>query len=254
MGSFRKKPPKRRCPSGRWEARWYGPDGRQRTKSIRHAGRNQNARPVNEADKHRGDYIAPNLTRTPFRKVALAWATTRPGRKERTRIGYEALLRNHVLPALGDKPVNRITKTTIREFIGHLESKGAGPGTVRNVVRNVLKPVLDLAVDDQLLRANPCTGIRLRASTREAMLFLTADEVAALAADMTPPPYGVLVTFAAYTGLRAGEIGALRVKHLDLMRARHSCRLCSGSRRAWADLRTDKDVCGAGPRSAELLG
>jgi Phage integrase, N-terminal SAM-like domain len=220
VGSIRKTAPTRRCPSGRWEARWYGPDGRQRTKVFDTSTAAKTHVRLIEADKHRGDYIDPNLTRTPFRKVAEAWLATRPAQKERTRIGYTALLRNHVLPALGDKPINRITKTTIREFIGHLEAKGAGPGTIRNVVRNVLKPALDLAVDDQMLRANPCAGVRLRASPREAMLFLTASEVAALAAEIIPARYGLLVTFAAYTGLRAGEVAALRVKHLDLMRGR----------------------------------
>ncbi len=33
-------------------------------------------------------------------------------------------------------------------------------------------------------------------------------------------PYGLLVTFAAYSGLRAGEIGGLRVGRLDLLRGR----------------------------------
>jgi integrase len=49
------------------------------------------------------------------------------------------------------------------------------------------------------------------------MHFLSAAEVERLA-EAIVPPYGVLVRFAAYTGLRAGEIAALRVKRLDLLR------------------------------------
>jgi integrase len=49
------------------------------------------------------------------------------------------------------------------------------------------------------------------------MHFLSAAEVEHLAQAITPP-YGTLVRFAAYTGLRAGEIAALRVKRLDLLR------------------------------------
>jgi integrase len=49
------------------------------------------------------------------------------------------------------------------------------------------------------------------------MLFLSAAEVERLA-EAIVPPYGVLVCFAAYTGLRAGEIAALRVKRLGLLR------------------------------------
>jgi integrase len=46
------------------------------------------------------------------------------------------------------------------------------------------------------------------------MYFLTAEQVATLAAAM-PASYDLMVTFAAYTGLRAGEIAALRARHID---------------------------------------
>src|SRR5437879_4553877 len=67
------------------------------------------------------------------------------------------------------------------------------------------------------------------------MHFLTPEQVALLADEIAHPPlnplggghrrhaypeYGLLLRFAAYTGLRAGEIGALRVGRLDLMRGR----------------------------------
>lgn len=51
------------------------------------------------------------------------------------------------------------------------------------------------------------------------MRFASEDEVAAIAATIDKP-YGVLVVMAAYSGLRAGELAALRVKDLDLMRGR----------------------------------
>jgi hypothetical protein len=49
------------------------------------------------------------------------------------------------------------------------------------------------------------------------MHFLAAGEVERLA-EAIGPPYGLLVRFAAHTGLRAGELVALRVKRLDLLR------------------------------------
>jgi integrase len=54
-------------------------------------------------------------------------------------------------------------------------------------------------------------------SVRDEMLFLQPDEIVRLA-DAITPTFRVLVLFAAYTGLRAGEIGALRVGRLDLSR------------------------------------
>lgn len=95
---------------------------------------------------------------------------------------------------------------------------GAGPGTV-GAARKVLRLVLNTAAGSGAIRANPCDGVRVAHSPKEAMLFLSADEVERLATTIAPP-YGPLVRFAAYTGLRAGEIGALRVGRVDLLKGR----------------------------------
>ena len=51
------------------------------------------------------------------------------------------------------------------------------------------------------------------------MLFLSPEEVATLA-EAIHPHFRALVVAAAYTGLRAGELGALRRRNLDLLRSR----------------------------------
>ena len=59
---------------------------------------------------------------------------------------------------------------------------------------------------------------------RREMLFLSAPQVALLAERLEAAwpghGWGVLVRFTAYSGCRAGEVGGLRVKHLDLLRHR----------------------------------
>lgn len=52
---------------------------------------------------------------------------------------------------------------------------------------------------------------------RTTMPFLDAEQVARLAAEI-PAPYDVLLHFAARSGMRAGEIGALRMENVDLLR------------------------------------
>src|SRR5205823_3011036 len=93
--------------------------------------------------------------------------------------------------------------------------------------------VLNTAVEGGAIVANPVAGIRLPRTMRgEEPVFLTAAEVETLASAITHPPrprrhpernypeLGLLVRFAAYTGLRASEIAGLRVKRLDLLRRR----------------------------------
>ena len=100
-------------------------------------------------------------------------------------------------------------------------------------------------------------GMRLAATRDVSQHFLEPDQIMTLAAEVTAPParyrreerrrdgypeYGLLVRFAAFTGLRAGELVALRAQDLDLMRSsRRSERLgLRGLRRTAA--RGDQDV------------
>ncbi|MFC3382792.1 tyrosine-type recombinase/integrase [Couchioplanes azureus] len=65
---------------------------------------------------------------------------------------------------------------------------------------------------------NPADGVRLPRVVKEEPVFLDHDQVAALADACGK--YGLLVRFLAYTGLRWGEVSALRVARLDLLRRR----------------------------------
>jgi DNA-binding CsgD family transcriptional regulator len=80
--------------------------------------------------------------------------------------------------------------------------------------------VLATAVEGNAIPQNPCDGVRLPRSEREEMVFLALDDVHALAAALRRPEYAVLVRFVALTGLRAGEVGALRIGRVDLLRGR----------------------------------
>lgn len=216
MGHIAKVDPTRNFPKGGWKARYRDNDGKFHSKTFTRKmdADRYLARVTTELVTN--DYVDPKLGRTTFGQVAADWLATKPARKERTRHGYEGLLRNHVLPHFGARPVAAITPGEIKDWWAKLEAQPD------NAYRNVLKPILARAVEQNLIRTNPTTNLRLpkRAiSKNEPMLFLTAEEVNQLARAIDKP-YDVLVLFAAYTGLRAGEIGALRVKHLDMLRRR----------------------------------
>jgi integrase len=87
---------------------------------------------------------------------------------------------------------------------------------VRNVYA-VLRTAMAKGVRMGVVCVNPCTDVDLPRARREEMLFLTADEVRTLA-EAIDPHYRVLIYTAAYTGLRAGELGGLRRQDVDLLR------------------------------------
>lgn len=110
--------------------------------------------------------------------------------------------------------MGKVDQRRVRRFVAELLGAGVSPARVRKAV-GTLRQVLELAVEGGLIRDNPCEGLKLPRMNQQEMHFLTAEQVATLAA-ATSEPYGSLVTFAAYTGLRAGEIAALRARHIDL--------------------------------------
>ena len=109
-------------------------------------------------------------------------------------------------------------------------------GLVRKFHR-VLSLILDMAVKDGRLARNVANGVNLPRPVKEEQHYLTHAQVEALAAECGQPSqvskhrrldertnetYRLVVLFLAYTGVRFGELAALRVGRLDLARRRAS--------------------------------
>ena len=202
-----------------YDVRFRDPTDRPREKTFRTAADAKAFAKTIEADVLRGEYLNPALARTRFEHWAETWYATTTGLKPKTRVGYDSMLRVHVLPYFGGRQIGTIDTSAIRTFLADLEASGAAVGT-RRAARKVLRLVLANAVEGGALKSNPSVGVRLGRSERMEMHFLTLDEVHGLASAIRRPEYGLLVRFAALTGLRAGELGALRVGRLQLLRGR----------------------------------
>jgi integrase len=222
----------RRTPSGYtgrapWRVRWTDPiTGREKS---RHFARKLEAERFAldvESRKSTGEYVDPKAGRVKFDEVATRWLATVSHLKPTTVAGYESILTAHLLPAFATAPVASIDTTTIKSFTSKMFADGKGYQTVRNTL-NVLRAVLATAVESRLLASNPAAGLRLdkarakraRQARREDRVFLSPSQVHELAEAMAEP-FGLVVTFAAYTGVRAGELAALRVVDVDLEHAR----------------------------------
>ena len=220
-------------PSG-WEVRYRDSDGVQRTKGGFRFKRDAEAFVVDlESSRHQGTLIPHNRAAVRLDDIAASWLESiESRRKPKTVEGYEQLLRVHVLPAFGSRRVGSITYADVDRFVRSVEESGRKAGTVRNAFF-VLKMVLDYAIRDGNLRVNPCRDVDLPSARSPEMLFLSAAQVRTLASAIDErwaalaarrqrvgwqTPYGLLVETAAFTGLRAGELSALRMASLDLRR------------------------------------
>lgn len=104
----------------------------------------------------------------------------------------------------------------MKAWVAELVATGTGAGTTKNIA-NAMKAVMSAAVEGGAVRVKPCVGVKLPRPDRDEMRFLTAEQVFDLA-DAIGADYRTLVLFAAYTGMRAGEIVALRWERIDLLR------------------------------------
>jgi integrase len=222
-------PSVRQKPSGRWEARYRGPDGRQHAATFRNKTEARRFLERNSADRQRGDWLDPQLAQTSFAHWADEWFATTVHLKPKTRVGYESMLRTHVRPFFGRRAVSTIVASDLRRLMSELAANDAAPGTIRSAF-NVTRLVLNTALQSGAIRANPCAGIRQPRSSHREMRFLTPEQVEVLAHEIANPPIavgggehrrptypelGLLIRVAAYTGLRAGELGAIRVRRVD---------------------------------------
>lgn len=81
----------------------------------------------------------------------------------------------------------------------------------------VLSQILDRAVKHGYIPTNPCKFVDKPGSKKTRRdLFLTADELNALA-DAMPPRFRALVLLAGYRGMRFGELAGLKKTHLNLL-------------------------------------
>jgi integrase len=98
-----------------------------------------------------------------------------------------------------------------------MKADGLGVPGIENAF-GLLRQVLGAAVEDGRIPRNPCEGVKLPKREHADRGYLTHVQVAALAAVVERD--SAVVRFLAYTGLRWGEMAALRVSDFDMLRRR----------------------------------
>ena len=205
----------RRLPSGRWQARYNGPDGIDRPAPRTLASKTDAERwlALTEAEIVRGDWIDPDAGRVPFIQYARSWAAERPNLRPKTMQLYEGLIRLHLSPSFDALTVQDITEPQVRRWRKDLLDAKVGEVTVAKAYR-LLKAILATAVDDGLIRRNPC---RIKGAGQEKSPerpVLTIRQVFDLA-DAIDRRYRALILLAVFGSLRWGELAALRRRHVD---------------------------------------
>lgn len=206
----------RKLPSGRWQVRHLGPDGllRPAPHTFPTKGAAEAWLTNVEADMLRGEWRDPDAGRVPLDEFAERWIKERPGLAGATVVLYEGLWRNHLEPELGRLELWEVDPARVRSWRQERLDAGVGPTTVAKAYR-LLKAMMTTAVDDELIRRNPCRikGAGTERSPERPLVGVL--DVYAIA-DNIKPWYRAMVLLGAFTGLRWGELIALRRRDVDL--------------------------------------
>ena len=129
---------------------------------------------------------------------------------------YGRTLRNHLLPFFGRVKLRELNAAHVRAFKARKIDEGLDPNTV-GVMQGVLSTALNQAVDDGLIPSNPASRVK-KAVKREQvpMRSLSPEEASRLLRAATGTRDEALITVALRTGMRQGELAALRWEDVDL--------------------------------------
>jgi integrase len=141
------------------------------------------------------------------------------GRKERTVKDYRSIVQRHLVPYFGEDP-KTIDSDQVEQFMEDKAAAGVSRGTILNVV-NLLHAILKEAIRQGIVSTNAASDARKPPTPRQnkKLRYLLPEEVDGL---LLAVPDDELAAFertlyfaAAWTGLRRGELLALRVRNVS---------------------------------------
>jgi len=194
-------------PTGRRRVSFYGATAEEANNARFQALADQ-AKGILFSDPGRltvGDYLQSWLTDTARYQVS-----------EGTFERYERTCRNHLGPFFGRLRLRELTAAHVRAFKARKIEEGLNPNTV-GVMQGVLSTALNQAVDDGLIPSNPASRVK-KAATREQspMRSLTQQDASKLLRAAVGARDEALITLALRTGMRQGELAALKWEDVDL--------------------------------------
>lgn len=207
----------RKLPSGRWQARYPGPDGidRPAPETFRTKTEADEWLVDKEAEIRSGDWIDPDAGKVLLSVFATAWVAERPKMRPSTRKRCGDLVRLYIATSqgsnsLGAKTIGEIRPAHIRAWHKALTDNGVGAATIARTYQ-LLKSIFNTAVDDDTIRRNPCRieGAAVYNAKERPVLSIT--EVFTIA-NTVPDRYRAMILLGTFAGLRWGELVGLKRK------------------------------------------
>ena len=138
--------------------------------------------------------------------------------KQSTYVSYLGYLENHFLP-LWNIRLKALESSTLQDFYNYkFKEEHLSAKTIRNM-NLALHKCLDQAVKERLLVGNPCNAVTLPRAEKPEIEILSTDQQRELVRTSYRHRYGTFIRLTLCTGLRLGELLALKWEDIDLTAA-----------------------------------
>lgn len=210
--------------AGNWYGRWYANGERVKRKlgPVRPPGTREGLTGAQAEREMRRLMAAEEVLPVLAERVTVTQAGERLlshlealGRRPTTLRAYGAALRKHLSPALGALPLSRIEPQDVERFIAAERRRGVAPKTMLNAL-GFLHSIFEFGLRRGWCRRNPCKLVdKPRVEPSADIRFLDREELEALVRPTADATDRTLFLTAALTGMRQGELLALRWRDID---------------------------------------
>ena len=221
----------RKREDGRWEGRvvvGYDEKGRPKTKNVLAKTKSECSAKLKalkaslqeqKPEKPKGDMTFGTWLDHWYQREC------KPQIRPKTQADYENRIYQHIIPELGSIPLAKLTAADLQQFYNRLKEGGRllrvdqyGPGLSDRMVKSchvTCRVALDQAVAQGLILKNPALSCKAPITRPKEMQVLTGEEIQRLLIQAKEDGYFELLLLELSTGLRRGEILALRWDDLD---------------------------------------
>lgn len=202
---------------GRWQARWTDADG------TRHARRFDSEDEANDylRERYRARRDGRSLPPAELTVADVIRDWLDRGRDDWRPTTYADNRRyavRHVIPEIGHLRIDTLDTARVQQWIDQMRRAGASAHMIGNCVR-IVSSAYRQAMQIGLVRHNPASGVKRPTIRKPEIVTWDAGEIAAVDTSLaTDPMWHALYRLALTTGMRPGELRALRWEDVDHVR------------------------------------
>jgi integrase len=131
-----------------------------------------------------------------------------------TLAAYRSYLDKHFIPVFGRRPMGKILPSEVQRWVTTATEHGLSAASVGKY-HTMLNSIFERALVDRVVTFNPCAHTELPKRVKKKARTLTPEEYTAIL-EALPAQHRLMIETAINTGMRWGELIALKPRHLDL--------------------------------------